>query len=470
MSNALDASIIIPTFNRETSLRYTLTSLMRQTHPATRFEVVVVDNESSDGTPQMLANLDPPYKLNYVRKEKQRQFESAGTRNLGARLARGDVLIFLDDDMIVPDRFIENHLKFHTRHDNFAVLGKMLYLEDNQKLSDALIASDFKAHDLGKAHFVGIAVRRFIELSGNLPQYVRGHDFCIGANFSLRKATFEGAGPLDENFDGPSPAGVDIAYGIKLYAQGVRLAYGRWALGFHQKNHPVFIKEDPEYFKKRMQSVRSREAGVYEEYLPPEDWRDLERKQRINSVLDEWQLKLTLQAVKQRLTQLRPIAEQGGTLPEVTYFLINDDETRLEKVLTDLSRQSCPTGRFEVIVLDPTAPVEHDSWVCPSAADVIVQKVDVPYLLRYYPTGQQQFRAEVAQLQQNGHGNLPRDTAYPNAAVLRTRLYENHVRTLIDEKPFGNVSQTFLVSGCSLPDDYTERLLRRLDQAMTEQT
>lgn len=461
MSDALDASIIIPTFNRETSLRYTLASLFRQTHSATRFEVVVVDNESTDGTQLMLDNLNSPYKLTYVLKKKERQFESAGTRNLGARLARGDVLIFLDDDMIVPNRYIENHLKFHVRDDNFAVLGKMLYLEDNQNLSDALIASDFKAHELGKSHFVGISVRRFIELSGNLPQYMRGHDFCIGANFSVRKATFERVGPLDENFDGPMPAGVDIAYGIKLYAQGVRLAYGRWALGFHQKNHPVFLQEDPEYFKKRMQSVRSREAGVYEEYLRPEDWSGLARKRKVNSVLDEWQLKLTLQGVKQWLSQLRPIAAQRGVLPKVTYFLINDDETRLERVLTDLSRQSSALGQFEVIVLDPTAPVEHDAWDCPSAADVIVQRVDVPYLLRYYPTGQQQFRAALAELGHNGHANAT------SVAALRARLYENHVRTLIDEKPFGNVSQTFLVSSCCLPDDHTERLLRRLDEAMT---
>jgi glycosyltransferase involved in cell wall biosynthesis len=459
MSNALDVSIIIPTFNRETSLRYTLTSLMRQTHPTTRFEVIVVDNESTDGTQQLVENLNTPYKLNYVRKVKERQFESAGTRNLGARLARGDVLIFLDDDMIVPDRFVENHMKFHTRGDNFAVLGKMLYLDDNQKLSDAIVGSDFKAHELGKAHFVGTNVRRFIDLSGNLPQFSRGYDFCIGANFSVRKATFERVGPLDENFDGPSPAGVDIAYGIKLHARGARLAYGRWALGFHQKNHPVFIKEDPEYFRKRMQSVRSREADVYEEYLQPEDLQGLVRKQRVNSVLDECQLKLTHQGVKQWLSQLRPIAEHGGALPEVTYLLINDDETRLESALTDLNRQKSQR-QFEVIVLDPTAPVEHDAWESPSAADVIVQKVEVPYLLRYYPTGRQQFHADVTQLGQNGQS--------PNIARLRTRLYENHLRTLIDEKPFGNVSQTFLVSKCSLADDHTERLLRRLDEAMTD--
>lgn len=462
MSNAVDVSIIIPTFNREASLRYTLTSLSRQTYTAARFEVVVVDNESTDGTQQLVDNFESPFKLNYVRKVKERQFESAGTRNLGARLARGDVLIFLDDDMIVPDRFVENHMKFHLRDDNFAVLGKMLYLENNQNLSAALIASNFKAQELGKAHFVGTNVRRFIELSGNLPQYLRGHDFCIGANFSLRKATFERVGPLDENFDGPSPAGVDIAYGIKLHARGARLAYGRWALGFHQKNHPVFIKEDPEYFSKRMLSVRSREAQVYEEYLPPEDWKGLARKQRVNSVLEEWKLKLTLQGVKQWLSQLRPIAEQEGALPEVTYFLINDDETRLEKALMDLSRQSSSPGRFEVIVLDPAAPVEHDAWECPSNADVIVQKVDVPYLLRYYPTGRQQFHAQLAQLEHNGQGHGT------NLAALRTRLYENHVRTLIEEKPLGNVSQTFLVSRCCVPEDYTERLLRRLDEAMTD--
>lgn len=95
-------SVIIPTYNRKESLLRTLDSLARQTYPAERFEVIVVDDGGSDGT-EMIAQQSFPFALCYIRQQNQ---GAATARNRGAAEARGEILIFLDDDITVAPQFI----------------------------------------------------------------------------------------------------------------------------------------------------------------------------------------------------------------------------------------------------------------------------------------------------------------------------------------------------------------------------
>jgi len=105
-----DASIVIPTFNRRSSSRRTLQSLADQTYPAERFEVVVVDDGSDDGTDAMVRQLKVPYRLRYVW---QPNSGRAAARNRGVRAAAADLLIFLDSDVAVAREFVEAHVRAH---------------------------------------------------------------------------------------------------------------------------------------------------------------------------------------------------------------------------------------------------------------------------------------------------------------------------------------------------------------------
>ena len=89
-------SVIIPTYNRLDSLRRTLASLEQQSYPHDRFEVVAVDDGSTDGTATWL-----PTKTDLALSLLHQQNAGATlARNAGCESSRGDLLVFLDDDIV----------------------------------------------------------------------------------------------------------------------------------------------------------------------------------------------------------------------------------------------------------------------------------------------------------------------------------------------------------------------------------
>ena len=117
-----NVSIIIPTYNRKESLLRTLASLSHQNYPAERLEVIVVDDGGSDGTEMEMQRVFP-FALRYVRQENQ---GDANARNRGAHYASGDILQFLDDDIVVESNFVSAILGEHQCRDKLMVIGQLL--------------------------------------------------------------------------------------------------------------------------------------------------------------------------------------------------------------------------------------------------------------------------------------------------------------------------------------------------------
>jgi Glycosyl transferase family 2 len=92
-------SVVIPTYRRREHVRCAVASVLTQTYRD--FEVIVVDDGSTDGTDSAVAGLDA--RLRYYRRQNQ---GVASARNFGIRASRGDVVAFLDSD----NRWLENHL------------------------------------------------------------------------------------------------------------------------------------------------------------------------------------------------------------------------------------------------------------------------------------------------------------------------------------------------------------------------
>ena len=104
-------SVVIPTYNRRPILEKCLEALERQ-HLADaldQYEVVVVDDGSTDGTPTwLLGQVD---RFPHVRLVEQQHGGPAEGRNRGVDHAKGDVIVFIDSDLVVTESFLACHAK-----------------------------------------------------------------------------------------------------------------------------------------------------------------------------------------------------------------------------------------------------------------------------------------------------------------------------------------------------------------------
>lgn len=100
-------TVIVPTRNRSRYLQATLNALSAQVYPADRVEVIVVDNESSDDTAEVVREFaqNAPFPVRYHRKQND---GPASSRNRGAEMASGEILAFTDSDCIPSPNWLRS--------------------------------------------------------------------------------------------------------------------------------------------------------------------------------------------------------------------------------------------------------------------------------------------------------------------------------------------------------------------------
>lgn len=113
-------SVVIPTYNSGSRLRATLDSALHQTLPPEHLEIIVVDDGSSDGTPDMVrAHCGDNARVRLIT---QRNAGVAQARNRGLKACRGEFVAFLDhDDVWLPDK-LEGQLRVFESHPKAAVV------------------------------------------------------------------------------------------------------------------------------------------------------------------------------------------------------------------------------------------------------------------------------------------------------------------------------------------------------------
>jgi len=100
-------SIIIPTRNMRDLLRAAIESLYKQDYPKDRYEIIIVDNSSTDGTDEMMRYIqeESQYALRYYRKEDE---GPGSSRNLGIKEAKGTIIAFTDSDCEADVNWLKN--------------------------------------------------------------------------------------------------------------------------------------------------------------------------------------------------------------------------------------------------------------------------------------------------------------------------------------------------------------------------
>lgn len=120
----MNVSIVIPTYNRLARLRQVLAALARQTMPRTQFEILVISDGSTDGTEAYLQSGATPAPVRAICQENQ---GVAAARNAGLAAAQGELLLFLDDDVVPGVALVAEHARVHAQLGRQAVvMGPML--------------------------------------------------------------------------------------------------------------------------------------------------------------------------------------------------------------------------------------------------------------------------------------------------------------------------------------------------------
>ena len=138
-------SVVISTYNRAKALPATLDALGAQDMPADDYEVMVVDDGSTDATADVLAASSPAYTLLTYRLPSNRGV-SAG-RNVALRNAQGRFVIMISDDLIVPRDFLTTHVATLNRFPRAWVVGGFSQLDS---LVDELQDRGRSGDDMGE--------------------------------------------------------------------------------------------------------------------------------------------------------------------------------------------------------------------------------------------------------------------------------------------------------------------------------
>jgi GT2 family glycosyltransferase len=117
----LPSSVIVPTYNRPTALDRTLAALRAMDFPADKLEIVVVDTGPNKPESERVARSHGAQYLAHA------DLGVSVARNLGAKSASGELLMFVDDDIVVEQDNLRRHEAVHVRHDRCVVSGHWEY-------------------------------------------------------------------------------------------------------------------------------------------------------------------------------------------------------------------------------------------------------------------------------------------------------------------------------------------------------
>jgi GT2 family glycosyltransferase len=242
---ALTVSVVIPAYRAQRLLPYVLAGLAAQTYPAHLLEVVVADDDPEQ--PVVLPEVRPE-RTRVVRVESG--WGRANACHLGAMASDGQVIHWLDADMLVEPDEVEAQLRWHHLIDHAVVLGHKWFVDPEPLLALAP-ARDGRLHEVfadaeKEPHWVEAVWERTDDLRAAGPRALRAH---VGATASVRRGLYDEAGGMDTSLR----LGEDIDLGYRLAECGAVFVADRearsWHLGrSHQQSRQDEVNDYNTYF------------------------------------------------------------------------------------------------------------------------------------------------------------------------------------------------------------------------------
>ena len=231
-------SVIVPVYNNFQATYACLASLHdHKTRYA--FEVVVVDDDSTDETGAVLASFDG---LHLARNPENLGF--VGACNRGAEMARGEFLVFLNNDTQVQPGWLDALVGTFESHADCGLAGsQLLYPDGRLQEAGGIVFSDGSAWGYGHLD------------DPYRPEYcyVREPDYCSGASLAIRRDQFERLGGFDPHFAPGYYEDTDLAFRVR--AVGQRVIYQPHSRVVHLEGATAGRHEEAAGGMKRYQAI-----------------------------------------------------------------------------------------------------------------------------------------------------------------------------------------------------------------------
>ncbi len=178
-----DLSVIVCTYNRERYIGQCLEHLIHQDVDKGSYEVIIVDNNSTDNTGticEAVVAKQESFKY-YLETNQGHSF----SRNRGIEESKGEIVAFLDDDAFVANDYVTNLISFFANHSEVQAIGGKInprYEGATPKWMSKYLLPLVAAQDMGET-----------------PKAFTGRKFPIGANMAFRRAVFEKYGNFNVN-------------------------------------------------------------------------------------------------------------------------------------------------------------------------------------------------------------------------------------------------------------------------------
>jgi glycosyltransferase involved in cell wall biosynthesis len=169
----LDISIVVPFFNEEKHIESCINALLSQDYPADRYEIIMVDNNSTDRSVEIVE------KYPEVRLYSEKRRGDFTARNRGISVAKGKIIAFTDSDTAPFSDWLQNILNVMRDSRVGIIVGNLQYSSDSRPLS--LIAN----YEYERALYT---------FSSNIKEIYYGYT----CNMVVRKTLFDNMGPFPE--------------------------------------------------------------------------------------------------------------------------------------------------------------------------------------------------------------------------------------------------------------------------------
>ncbi len=209
-TNHPEISIIIPVFNKWEFTYNCLASLKENIESELAYEIIIVDNASTDKTSTIAKS---KFKnIHYLGNKKNLGF--VGGCNLGAKHSRGEYIVFLNNDTVIKKNWLESLLDTFKNNQNIGLVGsKLIYPDGRLQEAGGIVWKNENAWNYG----------RYKNPNDSEFNYLKDVDYCSGASIMLPKKIFDQLSGFDELYAPAYYEDTDLAFRVRK--AGFRTVY-----------------------------------------------------------------------------------------------------------------------------------------------------------------------------------------------------------------------------------------------------